>query len=60
MWSQYILLALFFMDSLTDGEFSVLTPLEMLWTFLLDRFIFFSPDFMKSTMEIIAELLSRA
>lgn len=59
-WSRYILLAIFFMDSLTGGEFSLLGLLAYLWRLLLDNLIFFVPDVTESTLKILTELIYMA
>ena len=40
-WSRYILIAIFFMSSITDGEFSLLGLLMMIWVRILDPLIIF-------------------
>ena len=60
VWSRYILLAVFFMDSLTGGEFSLLGLLAYLWRLLLDRLVFFVPNAAESTLKILTELVYMA
>ena len=40
-WSGYILIAIFFMSSITDGAFSLLDFLASMWRLLLDHLVFF-------------------
>lgn len=56
-WSRYILLAVFFLESVSDGEFSILAPLSHLWRLLLDRLIFFAPDLSDATQTILQEII---
>ena len=52
-WSNYVLLGIFLLDSITDGELSLLGFLGWLWRLLLDRLIFFSVDFTSVTEKIL-------
>ena len=56
-WSRFILLIVFFLDSVTDGEFSILSPLASLWRLLLDRLVFFYPDLSRSTVKLLEEII---
>ena len=56
-WSRFILLIVFFLDSVTDGEFSILSPLASLWRLLLDRLVFFYPDLTRSTVKLLEEII---
>ncbi|MBR5683565.1 MAG: site-2 protease family protein [Ruminococcus sp.] len=56
-WSRFILLAVFFLESVSDGEFSILAPLVYLWRLLLDRLIFFFPDLSDATQTLLREII---
>ena len=56
-WSRFILLIVFFLDSVTDGEFSILSPLASLWRLLLDRLVLFYPDLSRSTVKLLEEII---
>lgn len=58
-WSRYILLMVFFLESVSDGEFSILFPLSWLWRLLLDRLIFFAPDLSQAADKILNEIILR-
>ena len=52
-WSRIILLAIFFLDSITEGEFSLLSPLITMWESLFSHLIFFHVDWTKVTRNIL-------
>ena len=52
-WSRYVLLGIFFLDSITDGEFSILTPLIFMWEWVWNHLVFFNVDWSKVTVKII-------
>ncbi len=56
-WSRYVLLAVFFLGSVSDGEFSILAPLSHMWRLLLDRLIVFNPELSGVTQTILEEII---
>ena len=52
-WSRMILLAIFFLDTITDGEFSLLGLIVGIWERLFSHLIFFSVDWSKTTERIL-------
>lgn len=52
-WSRYVLLGIFFLDSITDGEFSILDPLIDMWTWVWDHLVFFDVDWSKVTLKTL-------
>ena len=52
-WSRIILLVLFFLDGITDGEFSLIGLLVDLWEKLFSHLIFFNVDWTKPTEKIL-------
>ena len=58
-WSRYILLAVFLLESVSDGEFSIFAPLSYMWRLLFDRLIFFNPELSKTTQTILEEIIFR-
>ncbi len=55
-WSSYILLGIFMLDSITDGEFSLLRLLADFWRLGLDKLIFFSVDFTRIPSGILKRI----
>lgn len=51
-WSRYVLLGIFFLEDITDGEFSILSPLIFMWSWIWDHLIFFDIDWSKVTEKI--------
>ncbi|MCR5600693.1 MAG: site-2 protease family protein [Ruminococcus sp.] len=53
LWSRYILLGIFFLDDITDGEYSLLRPLIFMWSWIWDHLVFFNVNWLEVTEKII-------